>query len=323
MIEAEDLSRTFRVAGGATLRALDRFGVTVPRGGITGLVGPNGAGKTTIFRILAGLLRPDTGRARIGGFDVVSQPMKARTCLGLLTEEPGLPDRLTPLWHVALHATLRGSPRRESLRRAGRLLERLHTGAASDRPHAVLSKGTRAKVALARALVGEPMALILDEPTAGLDMETSGWMRREIQRRAREGCAVLLATHQPEEAEALCDQIVILRRGVVLARGSMAQLRRAAAGGEAPPEALEVRLSGPTQPALASVRSVITNPEGGAGGVTLSARGDLLILTGVPAGRWAELVARIESVTRLRVLGFTRREPALAEIHDRLQRADS
>jgi ABC-type multidrug transport system ATPase subunit len=219
---------------------------------VTGLLGPNGAGKTTMFRILGGLLRPDSGRVRVAGCDPALQPREARARLGLLTEEPGLPERLTPLWHVSLHASLHGIARNEALRRASQLLSEMGLGRQMRDRHSGLSRGARLKVALARALVHEPRVLLLDDPMAGLDMESAAWMREMIRKRAAQGCAVLLATHNPIDAERLCDDLVIMGPGRVLASGPAGAICRS---GAVEPR-LVIRLSAPADRLVDAVRKL-------------------------------------------------------------------
>ena len=278
-IAVVDISRSFPGRSKTPVVALSRVTFEAAPGRITGLIGPNGAGKTTLFRLIAGLLRPDSGSVSVGGRDPASQPREARALLGLLTEEPGLPERLTPLWHVSLHATLHGLARDEAVRRAERLLCELGLEAAMMQRHARLSRGTRLKVALARALVHDPSALLLDEPMAGLDMGSAAWMREIIRKRADRGCAVLMATHNPIDGECLCDDLVILGPGRLLAAGSVSAVCRL---GAAEPR-LVVRLSTPAVEVLEAVRRLP-----GIGVVTAS--DDRLYFAGA-AGRDAGLLA--------------------------------
>ncbi len=225
MIEALGLSRTFLEPHGA-VAALREVSLTARAGEITGLLGPNGAGKTTLFRVLSGLLRADAGSARIHGHDVRADPLAARRSLGLVTEEPGLPDRLTPEWHVALHGALRGLAWKEARDRSRALLGEMGLGDAMRRRCARLSRGERLRVSLARALIGRPAVLLLDEPTSALDIEAAAELRARMKRFASEGAAILLATHNPHEAEDLCAVVHVLRQGATLAHGAPEDLRR-------------------------------------------------------------------------------------------------
>jgi len=234
MIEASGISKAYPRHGGGLLRALHDVSLAASAGKVIGILGPNGAGKTTLFRILCGLVAPEPGAClTIMGQDAVSHPAAARARCGLLTQQPDLPPRVTPIWHVSLMATLHGMERPEAVRRAERILEEIGLGDLMRQPMATLSKGNRQRVALARALAHSPDVLLLDEPTAGLDIAAAAWLRAEIARRAAAGCAVLLATHNPLEAAQLCDRILILRRGRIVAQGTLEAVcrqSRAAAG---------------------------------------------------------------------------------------------
>ena len=225
MIEVERLTRRF----GPT-RALENVSFSIGRGRVVGLIGHNSSGKTTLFRVLSGLLRPDTGRVLIAGVDIAQQPRTARERSVLLTEEPGLPDRLTPLWHVELHAGLRGANRREALTRAREALRLVGLQDMSEARIGSLSKGKRQRVALARALVADTAVLLLDEPTTSLDMENSSSIRAAIRRRADEGASVLLATHDASEVEQICDELLVLRHGRVVERGTLGDVIQRSGG---------------------------------------------------------------------------------------------
>ena len=225
MIEVRDLRRAFRPPGEAPVQALESVSLSARGGEITGILGPNGAGKTTLFRILAGVLRGDSGSARVMGRDPAERG--GRMAAGLLTEEPALPGRSTPAWHLEAHARLRGDPPSRARERALSLLERMGAAEAGPRRCAALSRGQRQRVAIARALIGDPDVLLMDEPANGLDIEASALVRAEMIRLAAAVKTVLLATHQAHEAERLCAVVWVLRGGRVLAGGTPADLRRA------------------------------------------------------------------------------------------------
>jgi len=239
MIETEDLHRRFGRGRSAGVAALDGVTLLVLPERVTGLLGPNGSGKTTLLRILAGILRADGGRAWIAGCDLAARPGRARACLGFLTQEPALTAGSTPLRHVALHVSLHGFPRGAALERARRALDRTGVGGSSGSPIGTLSRGVRARVALARAIAHDPRVLLLDEPTAGLDMEAASRVRGLLAALAREGRTVLLSTHDPREAEALCHDAVVLRAGRVLASATPAGIRSLASRPGAPHPSLE------------------------------------------------------------------------------------
>jgi len=229
MIEPARLRRRFGRGRSAGVVAVDDVTLRIFAGRVTGLLGPNGSGKTTLLRILAGILRADGGRAWVAGCDLATRPGRARACLGFLTQEPALPDGSTPLRHVALHVSLHGFPRRVAVERARRALARTGVAESSGAPNGTLSRGVRARVALARAIAHDPQVLLLDEPTAGLDIEAAWRVRCLLAALAREGRTVLLSTHDPREAEDLCHDAVVLRAGKVLASATPAGIRSLAA----------------------------------------------------------------------------------------------
>ncbi len=187
--------------------------------GITGLLGPNGAGKTTTLRILSTLLRPTKGRVAICGHDSSREPESVRKCLGLLTEEPGLYDRLTLREQLTFSAQAFGVRQRAIRERFADLVEMLNLSAYADARAATLSKGTRQKAALARALIHDPPVLLLDEPTASLDIESTHRVHEFLRSDRFMEKTVLLSTHMIEEAERLCKNIVCISGGRVVASG--------------------------------------------------------------------------------------------------------
>jgi len=219
MIEVQGLAKRFgaRVAvEEVTFRAAD--------GQVTGLLGPNGAGKTTSLRVLAGLLRPDRGRALVDGADVTRQPAAARRALGVLPETAGLYGRLTAREHLEYAGRLHGLAGRRLEAAVDRALSILDMAGLALRRAAGFSQGERRKVALARALVHDPRNVLLDEPTNGLDVMSIRAVRRHVRRLADAGKCVVLSTHVMQEVTALCDRIVILARGRVVAEGTPAEI---------------------------------------------------------------------------------------------------
>lgn len=217
MIALENLRKRY----GSTL-AVDAVSFVAPDGMVTGLLGPNGAGKTTTLRVLAGLVKPDAGHATIDGRDVLADPRAARARLGMLPESAGLYDRLTVREHLEYSAELQRVP--APALRAGVLLEQLGLAALSSRLAGGLSLGERRRLALARALVHQPANLVFDEPTNGLDVMSARHVRGEIKRLAASGRAVLVSSHVMPEVSALCDRVVVLAAGAVVATGTPAEL---------------------------------------------------------------------------------------------------
>jgi sodium transport system ATP-binding protein len=219
MIEVAGLGKRF-----GTRLAVEDVTFRASDGQITGLLGPNGAGKTTSLRVLAGLLRPDRGRALVDGADVTRQPGTARQALGVLPETAGLYGRLTAREHLEYAASLHGLSGRDRDASVDRTIEVFGMDGLASRRTAGFSQGERRKVALARALVHDPQNVLLDEPTNGLDVMSIRSVRRQVRRLADAGKCVVLSTHVMQEVAALCDRIVILARGRVVAEGTPAEI---------------------------------------------------------------------------------------------------
>ncbi|MCC6987632.1 MAG: ATP-binding cassette domain-containing protein [Acidobacteria bacterium] len=199
--------------------------LTAKDGTVTGLLGPNGAGKTTTLRMLSGLMRPDAGTIRVDDVDVVADPVGAQRVMGQLPDSRGLYPRLTAREHIEYFAQLHGLSRGVTKDRAARLITRLGLEAIADRRVAGFSQGERTKVALARALVHQPRNVILDEPTNGLDVMSTRAMREVIRGLREDGCCVMFSSHIMQEVSALCDRIVVIADGRVVADGTPDDLR--------------------------------------------------------------------------------------------------
>jgi sodium transport system ATP-binding protein len=204
----------------------------VAPGEIYGLLGPNGAGKTTTLRILAGILVPTAGEARVAGLDVAAHPLEVRRRLGFLTNTTGLYARLTGRELLTYFARLHGLPPEATEARIATLVRALALEPFFGRRCEALSTGERQRLSIARAVLHDPEVLILDEPTAGLDVLASRFLRDYVRAERDRGKAVLFSTHYLAEAELLCDRIGLLHRGALLAEGTPAALR--AAAGDAP-----------------------------------------------------------------------------------------
>lgn len=222
MIAAEGLAKSFdgvQAVRGIALRAED--------GAITGLLGPNGAGKSTTLRMLCTVLAPDAGEAWIDGAHTVHEPLEARRRLGALTHDSGLYPHLTARENILYFAELHGMARAARERRADELIEWLEMPAFANRRAKGYSQGQRIKTALARALVHSPRNLLLDEPTNGLDVMAVRNLRTLLARLRDAGHCVLFSSHVMQEVSALCDVVIVLARGSVVARGTPAELRAA------------------------------------------------------------------------------------------------
>jgi sodium transport system ATP-binding protein len=219
-LEMEGVSRSF-----GDVVALDDVSFHVRRGEIVGLLGPNGAGKSTALRILATLMQPDRGHARVRGFDTQTDPLEVRRVLGYQTGDTGLYQRLTPREFLLYFARLHGIPDAEARIRVGRAVREFQLEGFADRVCRGLSTGQRQRVSLARTTLHEPVALILDEPSSGLDVVAAAEMTSHLRRLADEGAAILFSTHVLSEVELLCERVVVIDRGRVVANGTVDALR--------------------------------------------------------------------------------------------------
>jgi sodium transport system ATP-binding protein len=215
MIQAENLKKSF-----GTHLAVDGVSFTAPDGVVTGLLGPNGAGKTTSLRMVYGLMKPDSGSISIDGCDVLADPIAAQRHLGVLSDQSGLYPRLTSREHIRYFGELQGVPAAELEKRMDSLIDILDLKSIADRRAGGFSHGERAKVALARALVHNPQNIILDEPTNGLDVMSTRAVRDVIRHLKAENRCVVFSSHVMQEVSALCDRIVVIAAGRVVAEGT-------------------------------------------------------------------------------------------------------
>ncbi len=219
MIEVHGLSKSF-----GKVQAVQNVSFSASDGQITGLLGPNGAGKSTTLRMLYTLLKPDSGTARIDGFDVTESPLEVQARIGVLSDAQGLYPRLTTRENIRYFGRLHGLNGDKLERQIDQLLEMLDMRPIADRKTEGFSTGERLKVAIARALVHDPRNVLLDEPTNGLDVKSTRSMRQFIRRLRQDGKCILLTSHIMQEVAALCDHIVIISNGMVSAQGSPAAL---------------------------------------------------------------------------------------------------
>ena len=237
MIRVEALAKRFgavQAVRGVTFDAAD--------GRVTGLLGPNGAGKTTTLRMISTLVAPDAGRIEIDGIDPARDPLAARERLGLLSDARGLYARLTARENIAYYGELRGLGRDRIDAAIDAIAPQLELGPLLDRRTDGFSQGERMKVAIARALVHDPRNVVLDEPTNGLDVRSTRSLREAIRQLRESGKCVLFSSHVMQEVAALCDEIVIVAGGAVVAAGTPVAIRESA-GCEDLEEAF-VRLAG-------------------------------------------------------------------------------
>ncbi len=210
--------------------AVDGLSFAVEPGEIYGLLGPNGAGKTTTLRVLAGLLAPTAGRAVVAGIDVSLDPLAVRRQLGFLTNTTGLYARLTGRELLDYFGRLHGMPDQTTRARIAALTDALQLAPFIQRRCEGLSTGERQRLSIARAMLHDPAVLIFDEPTAGLDVLASRFLRAFVTAERDRGKTVIFSTHYLAEAELLCDRIGLLHEGRLLAEGTPAALRALAGG---------------------------------------------------------------------------------------------
>jgi len=222
MIEVDALQKSFGKAG--AIQAVRAVTFNAPDGAITGLLGPNGAGKTTLLRMIATLVLPDAGRARVGGLDVVADRYAVRGRIGVLSDARGLYQRLTARENVRYFGRLHGLAGGALDARIDALFATLGLTALAERRTAGFSQGEKMKVAIARALVHDPDTILLDEPTNGLDIMSVRTLRDELRTLRGQGKCLLFSSHVMQEVAALCDRIVVLAHGRVVAAGTAGEL---------------------------------------------------------------------------------------------------
>ena len=221
LIQCSSLTKKF-----GQFTAVDQVTFEVANGEVFGLLGPNGAGKTTTMRLLSTLLKPTSGTASIAGHDLLHEPQKVRASIGVLPEDAGLYDRLTPREHLFYYGKLHGMPGDLLKKRTDELLEIMELGDRANTKVGDFSKGMRQKVALLRAFVHDPPVLLLDEPTAGLDVMSTRSINAFVDRFRKEGKAVMISTHNMTEAQKLCDRVAIIDHARIVGVGTVEELEK-------------------------------------------------------------------------------------------------
>lgn len=239
MIKTQGLTKRFFVSGREPFTAVDNVSLQVSAGEVLALLGPNGAGKTTTVRMLAAILQPTEGWAQVAGFDVRTSPTEVRRRVGMLTELPGLYERMKARDYLDFFGRLYRMRRIEYRRRAEELMARLQMAQAMDTRIGTYSKGMKQKLAIVRAMLHDPLVLLLDEPTSAMDPHSARLVRDSIAQLRSERRSIVICTHNLSEAETLADRIAIIHLGSIVALGNPAELKRRLLG----PPLMELRLT--------------------------------------------------------------------------------
>jgi ABC-2 type transport system ATP-binding protein len=250
-VEAKHLVKTYR---NGEVKALNDLSLDVEEGTVLGVLGPNGAGKTTTVRILATLLKPDSGSATVAGIDVIKYPEKVREVIGLSGQYAAVDETLTGWDNLVMFGRLYHLGYKKSVDRANELLERFDLTEAAKRPITTYSGGMRRRLDLAASLIVRPKVLFLDEPTTGLDPRGRQDMWSVIQELVTGGVTVLLTTQYLEEADQLADDIAVIDRGTVIARGTSDALKTQVGG-----EKLEITVDNAD---IAKTQEIVTRVSG-------------------------------------------------------------
>ena len=266
MIEARGLAKRFRTRAGV-VDAVRHVDIDVRPGEVVGFLGPNGAGKTTTLRMLTTLLAPNTGHATVAGHDLRREPVAVRRRIGYVPQRGSTSPQALVGEELIDHGRLHGSSRGEVQRRGRALLSELDLEGTWERPTGTLSGGQRRRLDIALGLINQPPLLFLDEPTTGLDPQSRANLWGHIRElRDVRGVTVFITTHYLEEADALCDRILVIDHGEIVAEGSPAQLKASLSG-----ERVALRLGDPAE--LDAAHALVREVDGAA---LLRAEGDLL-----------------------------------------------
>jgi ABC-2 type transport system ATP-binding protein len=258
MVEAKHLSKHFD-----EFVAVHDLSLQVQRGELLALLGPNGAGKTTTIRMLSAVLQPTQGWARVNGYDIVAQQLGVRRSIGLLTEHPGLYDRMSGLEYLLFYGSLYGLSAAACRARSLQLFDRFAMPDTADRRLGDYSKGMRQKVGLIRAMLHDPAVLLLDEPTSAMDPYSAKLVRDAVQELRGDKRAIILCTHNLAEAECLADRIAIIKQGQIVAEGTAVELKTKLLGRPL----LEVSLDRPLNGQMSELHDLVTVESVGANSI--------------------------------------------------------
>ena len=300
-VEALELVKTYNKG---KVRALDGLSLDVEQGTVLGILGPNGAGKTTTVRILATLLKPDSGRALVAGIDAIAQPEEVRKVIGLSGQYAAVDEILTGYDNLLMFGKLHHLGTKNANARAHELLERFNLTEAAKRPIKTYSGGMRRRLDLAASLIVKPKVLFLDEPTTGLDPRGRQDMWSVIKELVSDGTTLLLTTQYLEEADHLADEIAVIDTGKVIARGTADDLKRRIGG-----EHLEVVVSGSD---LDDARAVMATTLG----IKVDVDSDLHVLSAPVSTGTSALVEVINALTARNIhpLDISLKRPSLDDV---------
>jgi len=239
MIRLEKLTKTY-----GKFVAVNEIDLHVPRGELFGFLGPNGAGKTTTLRMIAGILRPTAGQITLGGDDLILNPMEAKQRLGFIPDRPFVYEKLTGAEFLRFVAGLYGQDGRVVEERIEELLEMFELSVWKNELVESYSHGMRQKLIISSALIHKPECIVVDEPMVGLDPKGARLLKDIFRAFVGRGGTVLMSTHTLEVAQAMCDRIAIIQEGLIVARGTIDELRQQTAAGDASLEELFLRLTG-------------------------------------------------------------------------------
>ena len=225
MIETRDLVKQYD-----DFEAVKGITFSVEEGELLALLGPNGAGKTSTIRMVSSILAPTTGQVLVNGYDTVESPDKVRRSIGMITEQPGLYERMTGMEYLLFYGRLYGMPNQQIKERGAELYRRFGMEEAVDRRLGGFSKGMKQKAGLIRAMLHNPPVLLLDEPTSAMDPHSARQVRASIQELRQDKRAIILTTHNLNEAEKLADRIAIINDGKIVAKGTADELRKQLSG---------------------------------------------------------------------------------------------
>lgn len=288
-------------------KALDGVDLEVAEGTVLGVLGPNGAGKTTLVRVLSTLIRPDSGTARVAGYDVLTQPRQLRRVIGLTGQYASVDEKLAGFENLYMIGRLLDLSRKDARRRADELLERFSLTEAAKRPAGQYSGGMRRRLDLAASMIARPAVLYLDEPTTGLDPRTRNEVWAEVRLLVREGATVLLTTQYMEEAEQLAGELVVIDRGRVTAGGRIDELKARVGG-----RTLQIRPADPAELARLAGALAQAGLDGAAGAAVDRAEG--LVNVPILSDQQLTAVMGMLSARGFTIAGISTHLPSLDEV---------